>query len=326
MSRVVASIPAPHGGLFEGRCGTRAGYVAGCRCEACRAANTARYHERMQRMRVESADVRPTGPAIAGTMRRGGRDVAILRCPGANGAGCVREPGGWLKGREVCGACVERATVWDGLVPADRACAHLLELRRAGIGYKAVADACDVAASALGRILAGESAIRASTERRILAVDAGARADGSRVPARATNAIVRKLRARGFTLQHLAELLGYQGNSPQLGSRRTVTAATAARVERLWRKAQAGEVKPRRDCVGAARERTELAQLVARGASAAWFSQRLGFSLKNRNGGANMRIEHREALRRLLDEVDAMTLTERRAAWPRYRALAEAAS
>jgi hypothetical protein len=132
----------------------------------------------------------------------------------------------------------------------------------------------------LQRVLANApgEAIRASVERRILAVDAGARADGALVPAASTNRKLAALVARGFTKAHLAELLGAESPALQLGDRARVTLATRARVERLWRKVARGEVTPRHDGpVPAPEERAWLLALLDKGVTADWLSGRLGF-------------------------------------------------
>lgn len=121
------------------------------------------------------------------------------------------------------------------LVPADRARAHILKLGRLGVGYKSVAAAASVAVSVCAKIRSGERRqIRATTERRIVAVDAGARADSSLVPARATWRRIEALRAEGFSKREIARRLGLRGNGIQFGRGR-ILARTEARVERFYR-------------------------------------------------------------------------------------------
>lgn len=288
--------------------GTRSRYVLGCRCDACRAANTAHARER-QRAIVEAAPtVTPSGPPIEGTIERGGRTHRILRCPGAEGASCVAEPATWLRGKDVCRACVARATVWDGLVDPKRARKHLRKLSRRGVGAHAVADASDVPRTTLRRILDEDGAIRASTERRILAVDEGARADGAAVDAKRPNARLAGLRARGFTLRQLGELLGCNGLA-QYGGRARMRASTALRIERLWRRVERGEVQPERAFVDAAPERAWLAEMLERGMPAWYLAERLGFVVRGRERGY-MRPEHVLAVRALRDEIEGLTVAE----------------
>lgn len=284
--------------------GTRSCYVCGCRCPECRAANAARYRERMRKMQELAVDVVPTGPPRRGTMRRAGRTYRVKRCPGANGKPCVRRRPAWLRGQgAVCSACLERATVWDGLVPPDKARKHLLRLRAAGVGYRAVAAASDLATSLVSQILSGGDRIRASTERRVLAVDEAAVADHALVDARAMNATIAELRGRGFTLRQLGELLGYKENSVlQLGARDRATAITVKKVERLLRRVELGEVEPARAICGAAEERAWLEHLLGRGVPARWLSLRLGFVVAP-GGSGRMFAKNRDAVRELRAEV-----------------------
>lgn len=229
--------------------GTRACYVGGCRCEDCTRSNLVRYHARMGKVREAEKEVEPSGDPIPGVLVRAGVEYNILRCPGAGGAKCVKG-GAWLKGRTVCLACVERRSVWDGIVPVDAARRHLLRLRSRGVGYKAVASACDVASSVLMHVLDGSRPIRASTERKILAVTEDAIADGALVKAKGMNRNISWLRSQGFTLAALAALLGYaRGGSLQLGKNRMARAETVARVARLVRRVKRGEPLQKRAIV-----------------------------------------------------------------------------
>ncbi len=287
--------------------GTRARYVAGCRCNECRKANRRRHRERQRAIRDAAEDVRPSGPPSRGTLIRGGRVFSILRCPGANGESCVRKPATWLRGQKVCTACVERATIWDGFVPPFRAREHLLRLREAGVGKQAVSDACDVSLSALARILASDGPIRASTERRILSVDGDAIADGALVDAAETNRRIRALRKRGFTLKHLAELLGCGPSTQlQIGHTRQVTARTRARVARLWRQVERGELAPQRVLVDGAEELAFLLELLRHGVPAQWLSDRVGFRVLQSYCRKRRRLRPRnaEAVRRFRVGLD----------------------
>jgi hypothetical protein len=161
--------------------GRRARYVAGCRCDECRAGN--RLYARARTARII----------------RGG---------------------------------------WNGTVPADQARKHLRALSRAGVGRRAVHDACGISQSVLSAIRRGrKSTVRRDTERRILAVDRGAISDHALVAAGPTWRKVRELLEEGFTQAELARRLGYVRPALQFGARR-VTAVTALRVERLWRQYQ----------------------------------------------------------------------------------------
>lgn len=283
----------------EYECGTRSAYVRGCRCDACREANRAAARERVERVDAARADVAPSGPPLAGTMLRGGIECRIRRCPGANGAVCVRG-GTWMRGATiVCTACVERAVVWNGLVPPDRARAHLRSLSESGVGYKAVSAACDVAPSTLCRIISKDATpIRARVERAILAVDAGAMADGALVDSAETNAKIATLRARGFTLRHLARLVGYSTTNTycQLGRTARVTLATAAKIEKLFRRALSGELAPERAAIEAPAEHEMLQRCFAAGLTERWLSNAIGVSV-HKAGTARMRVSTVAAIR-----------------------------
>lgn len=283
--------------------GTRARYVAGCRCDDCRASNTTHYHARRAQVAELEGVVRPSGVPIPSTMRRGGRDVRILRCPGADGDPCVVEGGAWLKGQSVCRSCVESATVGGG-VDVSRARAHLLSLRLAGVGYKSVSAASDVAPSTICRVLAGEGTIRRQTERALLAVDASAIADHSLVDGATTRAILAWLVARGFTREHLAELLGSNSRALQVGKADRVLAITEARAMRLQRRVLAGEVQPERATVDASEERAWIALLLERGVPARHLSERLGYVVSRGQEGSRMFPQNRDAVRALRLELE----------------------
>lgn len=124
---------------------------------------------------------------------------------------------------------------FNGLVDAAPARAHLEMLSAKGIGKRAVRDACDVALTVLEDIRTGlKTRIRAQTERRILAVDEGARADHGLVSANATRAALRELQRHGLTKGEIAARLGSEATTPQLQlTRRKVTAVNALKVQRL---------------------------------------------------------------------------------------------
>lgn len=255
--RSIDASAAPHG--------TRARYVGmKCRCADCKRANLDYYHARIKRRRELAGDVRPTSPATPGTLRRGGKLYQIKRCPGANGELCVRG-GAWLKIGEVCTACIERATVFNGLVPVDRALAHLLKLSSAGVGYKSAAAASSCGASQLFDILQGHvTQIRAETERRILAVDVGARAGGALVSSRPMVKRIAQMERLGFTRSAIASLLGYKTPALQIGKTRKVRLANVVAVERLWRRIERGDVEvPSRFVLDRAVERVELLELAS---------------------------------------------------------------
>lgn len=218
--------------------GTRACYVKGCRCADCRAANLRYYHERMERRREAETKVAPFGQPIRGTLVRAGKVYQVLRCPGAGWQPCVVEGGAWLRGsHRVCKRCVERATVWNGLIDAKRARDHLRALSRRGIGRDTVADIAGVAVTVINDIRSGaKKQIRASTERALFRVTTEAVNDGSvYVDARPTWKLIERLTARdvGFTKAEIARRLGYGVAALQFRKKK-IKPATARKVRRFY--------------------------------------------------------------------------------------------
>jgi hypothetical protein len=196
--------------------------------------------------------------------------------------------------------------VWNGLVSPVRARKHLLQLRAAGIGYKAVAAASDVASSVLGRILSSAGTIRSSTERRILQIDETAIADHATIDAANMNEAIARLRSQGFTLRQLGHLLGYKPRSVlQLGARARACAVTAAKVERLVRLVERGLVAPDRALVDASKERAWLESLLELGAPCALLSKRLGFVVA-RGDSTRMLRANRAAVLELRAELERL--------------------
>lgn len=161
----------------------------------------------------------------------------------------------YVGGRCRCSACREanrayeaqraKAKIfgdWNGLVSAERARQHLADLSAKGVGRRSVAAACDVSDQILWAIISGDrKQIRARTERRILAIDDGARAGKSLIPAGPTWRLLRELLKDGYSKVQLAEWMGHT-RALQI-NRHRVTAATAANVERMYRLIQAGKLQ-----------------------------------------------------------------------------------
>ena len=155
--------------------GDRLRYMAGCRCPACRDANTA--YERMR-------------------------------------------------------ARARKAGLGNPIVPADEARAHLKALSAAGVGRATVAQATDISSAIVQMIAAGtRTQIRLATARKILAVTPDCKADGTRIDAAPTWALIHELIKAGDTKLSIARALGQQGAGLQL-SRKTVTVRNADKVRR----------------------------------------------------------------------------------------------
>jgi len=121
---------------------------------------------------------------------------------------------------------------YRGLVPSDRARAHLRDLAKKGVGIKSVRDTCDVNTAILWDIRNGVAPqIRVETERRILAVDRGAAADHAIVNGKRTHRAIAEMIGHGLTKTEIAQRLGYQTHAIQLKPR--VLAKTELRVLRL---------------------------------------------------------------------------------------------
>lgn len=218
--------------------GTRSRYVgARCRCDLCREANRVYYHARraLERERLAELDEPPPAPPIEVTDGRG-RRLYKRACPGLDSdQGCPFLT--YLRKDSKRGLCLRcRAElVADYLVDARPAKRWIRRLSRKGIGYKSVADAASVARTNVQRILRGDKVqIRLSTERRILAVDAGAARGGSVVDARPTWRLIRLLLKEGFSKHRLALRLGCKSGALQFG-REKITARNALRVAKFYR-------------------------------------------------------------------------------------------
>jgi len=138
---------------------------------------------------------------------------------------------------------LKRAGETNRLVSTARVLVHLDGLSAQSVGYKSVADAASVSYSVMRRIkLAHTTQLREQTERRILAVDVGARAGGAKVPAGPTLRLIAKLVHSGYTRFWIARQLGYRGQGLQFHSQ-GITARNAVRVERLYRRIEGGLVQ-----------------------------------------------------------------------------------
>jgi hypothetical protein len=132
-----------------------------------------------------------------------------------------------------------------GLVSAAEVRLFVRRLSELGIGYKTVCDAASYSRTSMVRILRGErTKIRADAAKRILAVDRSCVADGALISAAETRRLLRELIDLGYTRQWIARQLGSQAKTPslQILRRDFVTARNASKVERLYRRLQAGEI------------------------------------------------------------------------------------
>lgn len=143
---------------------------------------------------------------------------------------CRRSNSAYEAARKVARAAGD----WNGLVPANKAQAHLKMLSSQGIGRRSVAAASDVALTVLLDVSTGrKTQIRARTERAILAVDEKAAGDRALVPAKPTWKLLNRLVKDGYTKSELARRLGYKTRALQLDTD-FVTVRNAHLVERLF--------------------------------------------------------------------------------------------
>ena len=106
---------------------------------------------------------------------------------------------------------------WNGIVSAEKARNHLLQLSEKGIGRRAVQAASDVAKTVLADIKSGKKLqIRAATERAILAVTEAAASDHALIPGQATWAKLDELLSDGYTKRELGRYLNPKANTLQL--------------------------------------------------------------------------------------------------------------
>ena len=141
-------------------------------------------------------------------------------------------------------AAAQRAGDWRGFVPTTFALGHIQKLRKAGIGYRAIAAAAGLAKSTMAMILTGERVqIRRHHADRIMSVDRTAIADHALVAAGQTWALLNELLEAGYSKTFLAKQLGSRAKTPslQIGADR-ITALTASKVERLYRRIREGRI------------------------------------------------------------------------------------
>lgn len=200
--------------------GTRAQYVAGCRCTGCTRANLASYHARQEL-------VKEAALALPPSERRDGK-----YCPGTTDKPCSKKTKVYKSSiAGICRSCRGKL-VFNGLVPADKAMEHMLRLSKKGIGYRSVADAAKVGKTLVARIRSGKKAtIRAQIEKRILEVDEKAIADHAVIDGTATKKAIQEMIGTGLTKAEIATRLGFA--TPAIQFRDKVVARTAFRVGRL---------------------------------------------------------------------------------------------
>lgn len=129
---------------------------------------------------------------------------------------------------------------WNGYVDAAPTRKHLRMLTRHGIGRDTVWDISGVSCTVQTKIRNGKrKQVRASTERRILAVTKDATNEMKLVPAAPTWQRINDLLREGFTKGSLALRLGYKRPAIQI-NRRMVRASTHKNIEQFYNRMMAG--------------------------------------------------------------------------------------
>ena len=229
--------------------GTRSRYVAGCRCDKCRSANTvfARKRAKEAKLRVQLLSPNPTRFELCPqewTAPDGAKAIRFYKraCPGLDNEPCVSKS--HLRSDSVGGVCSKcrEKLVWNGIVSSDAARKHILKLAHAGVGSRSISAASDVGRSLIQKLKRGDAPrIRAEVERRILAVTPEkARGAGNLVNAKPTWSRINRLMDEGFTKREIARRMGYRSPAIPLNpKRKLITAASAMRYERFYNRIMA---------------------------------------------------------------------------------------
>jgi hypothetical protein len=131
-----------------------------------------------------------------------------------------------------------RQGLWNGLVPADRARAHILKLSKQGVGYKTIGQLARISKTVMWKIRSGQRRqIRALNEKAILMVTRFDVRGSTNVEAGGTWQRINWLLEEGFTRARIARELGCK--TPALQLRKDfVTATSARKILALWRRYQ----------------------------------------------------------------------------------------
>ncbi|HEX7095669.1 MAG TPA: hypothetical protein VF183_07285 [Acidimicrobiales bacterium] len=219
--------------------GTRNRYLAGCRCDACRRANSAYQNEVDRQPRaaaLELARTRPMPPVWVEKPKynphTGRFELRRMRgCVGIDDRPCPHNAQLRVESvGDLCGKC--RLRLVSGTTDGAPVRAHLEKLSAAGVGYRTIADVAGIAPSVVARIRNGlQVRVRVVVARKILAVDETAREGGSLVPATETRRHIRWLTTKGgLTKTEIGERLGV---SRLQRDRRFVTFRSAFQIAQL---------------------------------------------------------------------------------------------
>lgn len=130
-------------------------------------------------------------------------------------------------------ARARKAGDWNGIVDATEARAHMLKLRRQGVGRRAVGACTDIADTVLQEIVSGaKTRIRARTARLILGVTKAQASDHALISARRSKQLLEELLTEEYPESYLATRLGYKTGRLQFTADKMLV-RNAARIERL---------------------------------------------------------------------------------------------
>lgn len=139
-------------------------------------------------------------------------------------------------------AAARRRGEWNGLIDAEPARRHLLDLSQRDIGRDTVADITGICASTIDAIRRGQrKKIRAMNARKILSIPINAvLTDAQRINAEPTWRMINWLLRQGFSKAALAKRLGFKTGALHVGKDR-ITARNAMKIEKLYRQLRAGD-------------------------------------------------------------------------------------
>lgn len=228
--------------------GTRSCYVrAKCRCEECRAANRAYYHDRQKKIVGLASLIPKEEKRVAQVWTPPGKKPKKryyrMRCRGVGGQPCPKNShlrkdskGG------ICGYCREKL-LKRVLIPTDEARAHLLALSAKGVGLRAVAEGSGVAYSCLQDIKnRGQKLATPDVVMRIMKVDENMLLDHHTVDGTETWKRIKEMQKTGMSKAEIARRLGYKNGAIQFKKR--VLAKTELAVKKLHKLVMEEEAIP----------------------------------------------------------------------------------
>jgi hypothetical protein len=111
---------------------------------------------------------------------------------------------------------------------------HLIELRKAGVGKRAVMDCTGISDVVLMEIRNGKRRrIQESTEAKIMRVTEDARSGGGLISGKPSTWLIDELIRHGYTMAQLATHMGYTDKRLQFYGNKFMTANNAMRVEKM---------------------------------------------------------------------------------------------